>query len=266
MHERERWCVILDTLAAKRVVTVKELERALDASVATIRRDLQQLEQQGKLQRVHGGAEIAGERQTKHLVGQESFEASRQKHSLEKRAIAERAAALCADGDSIIIDGGTTTYFMVDPLKERPLHVLTSSFPIAGAFVSAGLARVLIPGGEVYREQQVILSPYHDGIVANFYAAKMFMGAQAITQAGLMQTDPILIQSERRLIERAEQLIVLADSSKFMRTGGMILCSLDEIDVVITDASAPKVALEMLRKANVDVIVVPNVQAKARPS
>lgn len=263
MHERERWHLILNALSRSHVVTVKDLERTLNASPATIRRDLRRLEIHGKLRRVHGGAEVTDNQQINHLIGQEPFESARLKHSQEKWAIAERAASLCEDGDSIIIDGGTTTYFMVDSLKNRPLHILTSSFPIAEALASGGQARVIVPGGEIYREQQVILSPFHDGIIANFFAAKMFMGAQAITPAGLMQTDPILIQSEQRLTKRAEQLIVLADSSKFVQPGGLILCPLNELDIVITDANAPKSAIEMLEAAGIEVITVSAPHAKA---
>lgn len=257
MHERERWRLILESLSNKGVVTVRQLEKLLKTSSATVRRDLRRLEARGTLRRVHGGAEINQDSETKSLIGQESFAFARSKHAQEKKAIAKRAASLCEDDSSIIIDGGSTTFMMVSFIKERPLQILTSSFPIADALNKGGKARVIVPGGEIYREQQLILSPFHDGVISSFSAAKMFMGAQAITPAGLMQTDPILIQSEQRLLGRAEELIVLADSSKFAQTGGLILCPLSEIDVVITDSNISKEASQMLSNAGIKVITVP---------
>ena len=263
MHERERWRLILEAVAEKHVVTIRDLERLLRASSATVRRDLQRLETEGKLRRVHGGAEAIDALKKHDLVGQEPFERARLKHLQENRAIAKRAAALCEDDASVIIDGGTTTYLMVEYLRDRNLQILTSSFPIAAALIEQGQAHVIVPGGEIYRQQQVILSPFHDGIIGSFFAKKMFMGAQAITPAGLMQTDPILVQSEKRLMERAEQIIALVDSSKFVQTGGLILCPINEVDTIITDSNAPKSALDMLKDAGVDVILVPAPRSKA---
>ncbi len=263
MHERERWRLILESLGNGRVVEIKELEQILQVSPATVRRDLRRLEANGKLRRVHGGAETVDAQITHNLIGQEPFELARLMHSQEKRIIAQRAAALCEEGASVIIDGGTTTYMMVDFLKDRAVQILTSSFPIAAALISQGQARVIVPGGEIYRQQQVILSPFHDGIIGSFFASKLFMGAQAITSAGLMQTDPILVQSEQRLMSRAEQIIVLVDSSKFVQTGGLIVCPIKELDIVITDSKAPKSAIDMLKNAGVEVILVPAPESKA---
>ncbi|HET7336241.1 MAG TPA: DeoR/GlpR family DNA-binding transcription regulator [Rhizomicrobium sp.] len=263
MHERERWRLILEAVTQGRVVTIHDLERILQVSPATVRRDLRRLEANGKLRRVHGGAEAVDSDKKHNLIGQEPFEHARLKNSQEKHAIAKRAAALCDDGASIIIDGGTTTYMMVEYLRDRNLQILTSSFPIAAALIDQGKARVIVPGGEVYRQQQVILSPFHDGIIGSFFATKMFMGAQAITPAGLMQTDPVLVQSEQRLMKRAEQVIALVDSSKFVQTGGLILCPINELDIVITDSNAPKSAIDMLKSAGVEVILVPASQSNA---
>jgi DeoR family ulaG and ulaABCDEF operon transcriptional repressor len=235
----------------------------LQVSPATIRRDLRRLEANGKLRRVHGGAEAVNGKAEHNLVGQEPFELARLLRPKEKRAIAQRAAALCEDGESIIVDGGTTTFMMVEFLRDRAVQILTSSFPIAAALIERGKASVIVPGGEIYRQQQVILSPFHDGITSSFFASKLFMGAQAITPAGLMQTDPILVQSEQRLLARADKIVALVDSSKFVQTGGLIVCPTKELDVVITDSNAPRAAIEMLQDADVEVIIVPVPQPSA---
>jgi DeoR family ulaG and ulaABCDEF operon transcriptional repressor len=256
MHERERWRAILAALDTKPVVTVRHLQARLKSSSATIRRDLSQLEQLGKLRRVHGGAEAIDRGRPQQLVGQQAFEQSRTLNAAQKRAIARRAAELCADGEPIIVDGGSTTYMMVEFLRDRPLQVLTSSFPIADALFRGGRARVIVPGGEIYREQNLILSPFADGVLQSFRASKVFMGAQAIRAQGLMQSDPLLVQAEQRLMDQAERLVVLVDSSKFQQVAGLILCPLKRIDTLITDTGAPRAALDMLKSAGVRVELV----------
>lgn len=256
MHERERWRAILAALQSNPVVTVTGLQAKLRSSSATIRRDLAQLEKLGKLRRIHGGAEAADGVGPHHLIGQQPFEQSRMLNARQKRAIARRAAEMCVDGEPIIIDGGSTTFLMADFIRDRPLQVLTNSFPIAESLYRSGITRVLVPGGEIYREQNIILSPFDDGVLQSFNAACVFMGAQAIRSQGLMQSDPVLIQAEQKLIEQAEKLVVLVDSTKFKQVGSLILCPLKRIDTLITDSDAPRPALEMLKAAGVKVHVV----------
>lgn len=256
MHERERWRAILTALESGRVVTVRGLQARLKSSAATVRRDLSQLEAMGKLRRVHGGAESLTAAEPHQLVGQQAFDQSRGLNAPQKRAIARRAAELCSDGEPIIIDGGSTTFMMADFIRERPLQVLTNSFPIAESLFRGGRTRVLVPGGEIYREQNIILSPFDDGVLQSFNAARVFMGAQAVRSQGIMQSDPVLIQAEQKLIDQAEKLVVLVDSSKFRQVGSLILCPLKRIDVLITDTGIPRQSLDMLKAAGVEVLVV----------
>ena len=256
MHERERWRAILAALQRNQVVTVRGMEEQLQSSSATIRRDFSQLEALGKLRRVHGGAENLDPGSPQQLVGQQGFEQSRAVQARQKRAIARRAAEMCVEGEPIIIDGGSTTFMMIDFIRDRSLQVLTNSFPIAEALFRSGRTRVLVPGGEIYREQNVILSPFDDSVLQNFRAARIFVGAQAIRSQGLMQSDPLLVQAEQKLMEQAEQLVVLVDSSKFRQIASLILCPLKRIDVLVTDTDAPREALAMLRAAGVDVVLV----------
>ncbi len=243
-------------LERQAVVTVSELQQLLGSSSATVRRDLARLEQIGTVRRLHGGAELASTDPAR-LRGQQGFESSRQLNSGAKVAIGRRAAEMCSEGDTIIVDGGSTTFAMVEFLCPKRLQVLTSSFPIAEALVRRGVGRVLVPGGEIFREQDVILSPFADGVLKNFRASKLFIGAQGIGPKGLMQTDSLLVASEQRLMQHAEELVVLVDSSKFSKTGSLILCELDAMRTLVTDDGIPPRALDWLGAAGVKVIVVP---------
>ncbi len=163
---------------------------------------------------------------------------------------------LCEDGDSIIINGGTTTFQMVHPLASRRLQVFTNSFPIAEHLLKHSKNTVMLSGGTIYREQNIILSPFDNDVTRNFYARRMFMGAQGLGPIGLMEADPLLIQAEQKLIGQADELVVLVDSSKFENRSSLVLCPLNRITTVITDEGISDKAAAMLEAAEVNLIVV----------
>src|SRR6185437_16108392 len=250
MHASQRDVEILRLLKSQGFVSFRELCGRLDASSATIRRDLERLESEGRLARVRGGARAAGAGEPEHLVGA-PFEINRTRHAAEKAAIGRAAAALCRPGEAVIIDGGTTTFQMCAHLAGLELQVLTGSLHIIGELLPQPGTRLAAPGGQIFREQNIILSPFEDDGLARYHAAKMFMGAAAIGPRGLMQADALLIQAEQKLLFRADALIVLADSSKFRASASFFVCGLEEIDVVVTDAGITAAETAMLRAAGV---------------
>jgi DeoR family ulaG and ulaABCDEF operon transcriptional repressor len=135
------------------------------------------------------------------------------------------------------------------------MSVFTNSFAIAEHLLHHSRNTVVIPGGTVYREQNVILSPFGGVVASHFYAKRMFIGCQALGRLGLMEADPMVIQSELTLIDQAEELIVLADSSKFSGRSSLILCGLDRIATVITDGGIRDEDRAMLEAAGADLIV-----------
>ena len=254
MHASQRDVEILRLLKSQGFVSFRELCGRLDASSATIRRDLERLESEGRLARVRGGARAAGAGEPEHLVGA-PFEINRTRHAAEKAAIGRAAAALCRPGEAVIIDGGTTTFQMCAHLASLELQVLTGSLHIIGELLPQPGTRLAAPGGQIFREQNIILSPFEDDGLARYHAARMFMGAAAVGARGLMQADVVLIQAEQKLLARADQLIVLVDSSKFRASASFVVCGLDEIDVVITDAGITAAETAMLKAHGVEVIV-----------
>jgi DeoR/GlpR family transcriptional regulator of sugar metabolism len=254
LHETERHRVILATVQSRPVATVAELCDVTGSSEATIRRDIAALHVEGKLRRLRGGAEAVNPPEQGGLVGR-PFSVNETLNIDAKRAIARVAAQMCKDGEPIIINGGTTTYHMVEHLASRRLSVFTNSFPIAEHLIHRSRNNVVIPGGTVYREQNVILSPFGGVVASHFYARKMFMGCQGIARAGLMEADPMVVQSELALIGQADELIVLADSSKFLRRSSLILCGLDRITTIITDRGVRQEDRQMLEDAGVGLIV-----------
>lgn len=254
MHETERHRIILSATQDRPVVTVVELCGMTGASEATIRRDIATLHMQKRLRRVRGGAEAISPPQFVGLAGR-PFSVNQTVRTREKQAIARAAVDLCEDGDSIIINGGTTTFQMVHPLASRRCQIFTNSFPIAEHLLKHSKNTIMLSGGAIYREQNIILSPFDNDVTRNFYARRMFMGAQGLGPMGLMEADPLLIQAEQKLIGQADELIVLVDSTKFEQRSSLVLCPLDRIKTVITDDGISDKAASMLDAADVTLVI-----------
>ena len=259
MHSAERERLILDAIGATGFVTYRELESCLDASPATIRRDLTRLEEEGRIVRVHGGAKLPdaeSETDADRLSGT-PFDQSISLNLPQKQAIGRAAADLCANGEGIMIDGDTTTLQMCPYLDGKDAQVLTNSLHIVNALLPQAGTRVLLPSGTVFREQNIVLAPAGEDSMPRFYAPKLFMGAASVGPQGVMQADVILVAAERRLIDRAEQVILMVDSSKFRSSSGAIVCGLDEVDVLITDPGIPEEMRAILDKQGVRLIIAP---------
>jgi DeoR family ulaG and ulaABCDEF operon transcriptional repressor len=254
MHEIERQRIILSEAADRPVVTVGRLVELTGASEATIRRDINGLHLEGRLRRVRGGAEALHPPQMVGIAGR-PFSVNEGVNADKKRAIARAAVGLCEDGESIIINGGTTTYQMVHALAERRMQILTNSFPIAEHLLRNSKNTIILPGGAIYREQNIILSPFENDVTRNFYARRMFMGAQGVSPIGVMEGDPLLIQAEQKLINQAEELILLVDSSKFARRSSLILCPLERVHTVITDAGITAREAKIIEQSGIRLIV-----------
>ena len=265
MHEKERHRIILSAVQEKPVVTVQELVDLTSSSEATIRRDIAALHVQKKLRRVRGGAEAITPPQFVGLAGR-PFSVNETINTSKKRAIAREAVGLCKDGEPIIINGGTTTFQMVHFLAGRRMPIFTNSFPIAEHLLKHSKNTVMLSGGTIYREQNIILSPFDNDVTRNFYARRMFMGAQGLGPLGLMEGDPLLIQAEQKLIDQADELVVLVDLSKFRQRSSLILCGLSRITTVITDEGIEDREAKMLEAAGVALVVAPDSRSATEES
>jgi DeoR family transcriptional regulator, ulaG and ulaABCDEF operon transcriptional repressor len=261
MHAEERERLILDAIRRTGFISYRDLEARLGASPATIRRDLSRLEGLGRIARVHGGAKLVDEAvatrpagATMQLSGM-PFNESITHNLVQKQAIGRAAATLCEPHEGIMIDGGTTTLQMCPHLEGLGLQVLTNSLHIVNALLGQVSTRILVPSGSIFREQNIILAPVGEDSMPRFYAPKLFMGAAAVGAQGVMQEDVILVAAERKLIERAEQVVLLVDSSKFASSSGAIVCGLDEVDILITDTGIDQDMTAIIEAANVKLII-----------
>ncbi len=254
MHAAERERHILEALKPTGFVSYRELEARLNASPATIRRDLARMDEGGTIARVHGGAKLPDSSREGRLLGT-PFDQNIAQNLAAKQAIGKAAAKLCLPGEGVMIDGGTTTLQMCPHLAGLDLQVLTNSLHIVNALLAQAGTRILLPSGAVFREQNIILAPAGEDSMPRFHAPRLFMGAAAVGPQGAMQADPVLVAAERRLIDRAEEVILLVDSSKFVSRSGTIVCGLDEVDVLITDAGIDATSRAMIEQAGTRLIV-----------
>ena len=250
-------------LASKGFVSFREIERSLDSSPATIRRDLEKLSLEGKLERVRGGAKRSNSFRTQNVQNLMSelrldgvpFDENVTLIQREKQLIGKSAAGLCREGEAIMIDGGSTTLQMCSHLDGLGMQVLTNSLYIVLALLPQSGTRILVPGGAIFREQNIILSVFGDDCMPRYHAPRLFIGAAAIGRQGLMQEDVVLVAGERRFIERADEIIVLADATKFDQPSGNVVCPLEQVHTIITDARITDKAASFVESAGVNLII-----------
>jgi DeoR family ulaG and ulaABCDEF operon transcriptional repressor len=260
MRERQRAEIVRNLLASRGFLSIADLMAATGVSAASARRDAGRLAGAGYAERVYGGIQALESDFSREMaqapLGTRSFDVSRTINVEAKRAIARKAVEMCADGDVIIINGGTTTFQMSEFLRGARLNVLTNSYPLAEFLIHETQNRIALPGGEVYREQKIIVAPFDDDVIQHYSARIMFMSAASIGPLGVIEGDPLIARAEAKLLGRAERLVVLADASKFAQRGSLVVCPLARIHTLITDRRAPPEPLAMLREAGVETIVV----------
>ncbi len=252
MHESERHRIILAEVNQRSMISITDLKDLMGASEATIRRDLVRLDKKGLLSRIRGGAEPLTMPSVSPLLGK-PYNFNESVNIIQKQAIARIASEMCQEGDSIIINGGTTTFQMMHSLKKENLNILTNSWTIADYLHRNTKNVVTLPGGTLYRDQNIILSPFHDGVSSHFLASTMFIGAQGISPKGLLESDPLILHGEQKLLKQAERIVVLVDSAKFKARNNLILCSLQQIDVLITDDGIDDNSRNMLKEFGIEL-------------
>jgi len=241
---------LLQYLRTFRTGHVAELSEMLGASPSTIRRDLDELQDQGLVSRVHGGATIT------EIGGEAILPVRATTHPDEKRRIGERAASLVADGSTILISGGTTTEAMLPHLQSfTRLTVLTNGLNVANALAQAPGVDVVVLGGLLRREEMSLLGHLTIAALQEFQIDMVVSGSYGIDPShGLTGMNLGETQTDRALISTGAKLVVLADSSKLSQKGPVRLAPLTAVSTLVTDDSADASVLARIRAEGIDVI------------
>lgn len=247
----ERRTQIVDLITQQRTVSNAELMERFGISIETVRRDLDYLEQQGVLRKVYGGAVV------NISLNSEPEYASRSRTNFqEKNAIAREAVKLIHPGDTVYLGVGTTVQAMVQYMKNiGQITVFTNALRTAVELSELAGCTVILPGGQV-RAKELTLSgfPSEENLL-HFNVDKAFIGIGGITEDGITDFHIGEARLHRQLVLNARQSIALADSTKLGVRAMNNVCTLDRIDLVVTDSNARKQSVKALEKAGTKVIV-----------
>jgi DeoR family transcriptional regulator, fructose operon transcriptional repressor len=245
----ERRQRVLDLLSDRGFMALGDLARETAASESTIRRDLDYFAEKGRLRRTHGGAVFVSERESLPALEE------RQVRLDEKQAVARAAARRIHDGDSVLLDGGTTTLEVAKFLVGRPLQIVTNSLPIANLFASSRETDLVILGGYVFPKTGVALGPLTVRMMDEIHVHQTLLSVGGVTAKGLFNSNLLLVETERAMMNCADEVVVVADHTKIGRQALAFLCGLEEVDTLIVDAGLPAEGRELLKDRGVRVLV-----------
>jgi DeoR/GlpR family transcriptional regulator of sugar metabolism len=259
MLVEERRNRLLELVRVRRFASLPELAEELAVSESTVRRDLDYLEELGSTRRIHGGVLYAG---TSPKLPH--FDASGSARWEQKRAIARRAVECVEEGDTVLLDGGSTTYEVARLLVGRALHVVTTSLPVANLFASDRHSDLVLIGGNICPRTGVAQGPYASGMLRSLRVRKAILSVAGVTDKGLYNNNLLLVETEQAMMDAADEVIVVADSSKFGRQSLAHVCPLEKVGRFVVDDGIGDPWCKVLNQAGVDLVVA-QVNSNARP-
>ena len=249
----ERQDKIMDLLMKNKTMSVKELCSLLDASEATIRRDLTFLESEKRLERTHGGAHISDRVQ---LLYEQSVDQKGLISLNEKRRIAQRAFEMIKNGESIVLDAGTTTLELAKLIGESKIQllVITNGAAISNLICKNENIELYLTGGRVRHNTLASVGTSALELLKSFNVNKAFIGVNGITiDDGLTTPDYEEAQIKKTMLSIASERIVLADSTKFNKVARCLISPISAVDTIITDDVLGSNDFDMLREKEINV-------------
>ena len=246
----ERQSKIIKLVNTYQKIEVSRLAELLSVSQVTIRKDLDHLESEGLLSREHGYALIknANDINTRMTINYD-----------RKLAIATKAAEMVSNGETVMLESGSTCTLMAEQLAKlkKDVTIITNSAYIAIRIRELPLRKVILLGGEYQKEYQGMVGPLVKKCAREFYVDKFFVGTDGfIPESGFTCDDLMRVETMEYMAGSANRMIILADSSKFEQQGVVIQTSFDAIDTVCTDAQINPSALAILQEKGINVVIV----------
>jgi DeoR/GlpR family transcriptional regulator of sugar metabolism len=243
---------VLRRLSTSGMATTDELAALCEVSIATMRRDLIDLEAQGLLRRVHGGAVLERMPEADSAQGFAEVAAS---HADEKQAVAARAALLVSDGDCVLLDIGTTTMLLARELRGRPVTVMTSSLAVLDVLRDDPEVELVLLGGMVRRAYHSLVGSLTEDALRQVRATTCFLGASGVDADGaVLDTTMIEVPVKRALLAAATRSVLLVDRHKFPGAGTLRVCGPERLDVLVTAEGADPATLDVCRAAGTEVV------------
>lgn len=251
MHRSLRQAAILDSLNVHSCCTVNELSERLQVSNETIRRDIKALAEKGAVERVHGGAVLT---EAMHEPG---FRQRLTTNPEAKQTIARAAVERIHDGDTIMLDTGSTTAYVARALgAHKNLTIVTNCIEIGRSLANGRGNKVFLVGGELRADDGALFGVAAFKFVEDFRARHAILSVGGIDiKDGLMDFGPHEAEFARVLMSRADNVMVVADHSKFGRHAPVRICSIDRIDCLATDRPPPSIFAEQLESSDVSLLL-----------
>jgi DeoR/GlpR family transcriptional regulator of sugar metabolism len=248
MLPAQRRQLILRAVRGGRGAEVVELAQRFDVSEMTVRRDLAHLASEGKLIRVHGGAVSDRDEPPFAQIAVERLG--------EKERIGRAAADLVRDGQTIMIDIGTTTLQLARQLRDRELTVITSSLAVLEELEPCEGVELIALGGVVRRNYRSLVGVLAEDVLRQLTADISFLGASGIRpDLSVMDSTMVEVPIKRGMIAAAERIVLLADAAKFSMGGIVRICGAEELDGLVTDATEAEPGVRELERAGVEVVL-----------
>jgi DeoR family fructose operon transcriptional repressor len=251
MKAAERQLRIRQMLESRDFIDSETLCRELDASESSIRRDLDILEQEGALKRVYGGAVSVQSPPNRSF----DYAVESVRLSDEKSRIGKLAAGLIEDGQTVILDGGSTVAAVARELASKSLHIVTNSLPIAEGLESLRNIELTLTGGYLDPRLRVMLGPFCEQMLGAIRADTVIMGSGGITETGFSNNNTLVVGSEQKMIAVARRVIIVADHTKFGRGGMIPVAPLNSAHIVVSDAELGSEFITLLRDNGIEVLL-----------
>jgi DeoR family transcriptional regulator, fructose operon transcriptional repressor len=261
----ERQSLLQELIASRGMVDLETLAAELRVSQSTVRRDVDHLAQRGLVMRTHGGVIWTADRDGAsssaagpgNFTRPEPFDQRMLYQVQAKQRIARMAKTLVGPGETILLDGGTTTYYLAQELMGESLQLVTNSLPIANLFIYDEHIELVVVGGVLYPRYGVLLGPTAEHVLETIHTKTVFLGVAGINQGSIYNQNLLLVQAEQRMMQQAQRVVLLADSTKFGQQALARLCGLEEIDTVVTDSPLPPEHESRIREAGCELIISP---------
>lgn len=250
MQAEERQKRIQEHLEKVEFASLEELAALAEASVSTVRRDLDVMESQKTVRRTHGGARLIETKNDEFI-----FSARDTRQLPEKELIGRACAEIIQPNQTIIVDAGTTCFHVAKYLEAKTPHVVTNSLPVANLFSSAPKMEVVVTGGVVYPKLGVLVGPLAVAAFSQVHADFAIMSCGGVSMDGITNSHGLLIEIQRAMMDAAHHVILCVDHTKFGRQSISRLCDLDAIGTIITDQSPAPEMQAALEKSGVELIV-----------
>jgi len=259
LFREERLQLILERLLADGKVFVADLAERFGMSSSTIRNDLTKLQSRGLLVRTYGGAVLPDQVNTQLVVRKSALQLRTETYRAEKEAIGRAAADLVADGDTIMIDGGSTTHHVVRHLLDkRGLTVVTNATSLLPDLLAISDANICLTGGLLHRGFETLLGEASIDVLERFRATKAILGIDGVSlHGGLTATNNAVAIAKQKMVAASEQVIVVCDHTKFDQVCLIPIARFEAIDYLVTDSGAPADVVEAIRARGPTVILAP---------